>query len=82
MHVVEGIINMENERKELNHKINMLYRQLGKNVYDDLKQDRLKVKEYKKQTKAIKSLVKAICMLDIEMDSVEEEVSECLADKR
>lgn len=65
---------MDQKRNEINHKINMMYRQLGKMVHDDLNRDKLSVSRYKRYAGKIDTLIKTISLLDVEMDGVEEEV--------
>jgi ribosomal protein L40E len=54
--------------KELNHKINMQYRQLGKVVFEELKEEEDVPKAYKKQIKVIRKLI-----LEIEKHKVIDE---------
>ena len=64
---------MSDQYKELNHVVNMLYRQLGKELHDDLKNDKVNIRKYKSQTKKIENVIKAIRSLEISMDSVEDD---------
>ena len=59
---------MDEKRKELNSLINRMYRQLGKQVYNDLEGDYLSIKNYKKQAEKIRANIKAIQLLDITLD--------------
>ncbi|PKM55120.1 MAG: hypothetical protein CVV00_05290 [Firmicutes bacterium HGW-Firmicutes-5] len=59
---------MDEKRKELNSLINRMYRQLGKQVYNDLKSDYLSIKNYKKLADKIHANIKAIELLDITSD--------------
>lgn len=61
------------KNRELNHVINMMYRQLGKDLYDDLKKDKVNIKKYKSQSHKIDNVIKALRTLEISMDSVEDE---------
>lgn len=63
---------MDPKRKEINHSINMLYRQLGKVVYDDLKKDKLSISGYKKRAGKIDALIRTLRYLEVDMDNVEE----------
>lgn len=64
---------MSDQYKELNHVVNMLYRQLGKEVFNDLNNDKVNIKKYKSRSKKIENVIKAIRTLEISMDSVEDE---------
>lgn len=65
---------MDFKRKEINHEINMRYRQLGKRLFfDDLKNDRLRVSKYKNYAKQIDELIGTLVRLDVEMDNIEED---------
>ncbi len=64
---------MSNQYKELNHLVNMLYRQLGKELFDDLKNDKVNIRKYKSRSKKIENVMKAIRSQGISMDSVEDE---------
>jgi hypothetical protein len=59
---------MDEKRKELNSLINRMYRQLGKQVYNDLESDHLSIINYKKLADKIRSNIKAIQLLDITLD--------------
>lgn len=63
---------MSDKAKELNRVINRMYRQLGKDLYDDLKKDRVNIRKYKKGSKAIDNVIKAIRTLEITMDNLED----------
>lgn len=63
---------MDQKRREINHEINMQYRQLGKLVFGDLKNDRLNVSKYKRRAKKIEQLIRTIHLLEVEMDNVED----------
>lgn len=65
---------MDQKRKEVNHEINMRYRQLGKKLYDDLKKDHLNVSHYKKEMRKIDGLVKLTILLDVKMEGVDEPI--------
>ncbi len=64
---------MDAKRKELNHVINMMYRQLGKDLHDDLEVGKVNIKKYKSVSKKIDNVKKAIRLLEIEMDGLEAE---------
>ena len=64
---------MDNQTKELNHVINMMYRQLGKDLFDDLKNDKVNIRQYKNKSKRIENVIKAIQTLEISMDNLEDE---------
>ncbi|PKM56579.1 MAG: hypothetical protein CVU98_10525 [Firmicutes bacterium HGW-Firmicutes-3] len=59
---------MDEKRKELNSLINRMYRQLGKQVYNDLEKDHLSISNYKKLADKIRSNINAIQLLDITLD--------------
>lgn len=63
---------MREKRKDINHKINMLYRQLGKKIYEDLKDNQLNIKVYQVQKEKIDTLIDEIQTVDINMDNIEE----------
>lgn len=67
---------MEEKRREINHAINMMYRQLGKAVYDDLKKDKLNVSAYNRRINKIDGLIKTIRFMEVDMDNVEEPIAE------
>ena len=64
---------MSDKTKELNRLINRMYRQLGKDLYDDLKKDKVSIRQYKKSSKAIDEVIKTIRSLEISMDNLEDE---------
>lgn len=63
---------MDDKRKELNHVINMMYRQLGKDLFDDLKEDKVNIRSYRKQSRMIDNVIKAVRQLEIDMDNLED----------
>lgn len=67
---------MDQKRKEINHQINKMYRQLGKTLYDDLNKDHLNVSKYKRYSGKIDKMIRTINSLDIEMDNIEEVLEE------
>ncbi|PKM67995.1 MAG: hypothetical protein CVU95_04940 [Firmicutes bacterium HGW-Firmicutes-2] len=71
---------MDEKRKELNSLINRMYRQLGKQVYNDLESDHLSIINYKKLADKIRSNIKAIQLLDITLDyeSNEEDIDDVI----
>ncbi|MDF1618550.1 zinc ribbon domain-containing protein [Petrocella sp. FN5] len=64
---------MDEKRKELNSLINRMYRQLGKQVYNDLEKDHLSISSYKKLVDKIRSNINAIHLLDITLDHESED---------
>lgn len=63
---------MDKQEKELNHVINMMYRQLGKDLYEDLKNDKVNIHHYKNKSKRIDNVIKAIRTLEINMDNLDD----------
>ncbi len=64
---------MSDQIKALNHVINMMYRQLGKELYDDLKNDKVNIRGYKKHSRKIDNVIKAIRELEINMDNLDDD---------
>jgi len=64
---------MDEKRKELNSLINRMYRQLGKQVYNDLEGDYLSIKNYKKLAEKIRANIKVIQLLDNTLDHKSDE---------
>jgi len=64
---------MTKERKELNHQINRLYRQLGKKVYEDLQKNQLNIKTYQGQKEMIETYIAGIKKIDGDKEIVREE---------
>lgn len=64
---------MADQSRELNHVINMMYRQLGKELFDDLKKDQVNIRKYRSRSRRIENVIKALRSLEINMDSVEDE---------
>ena len=66
---------MEDKRKELNGLINRMYRQLGKDLFDDLNKERLNVDQYKKAAKKIDHVISAYYSLgDVQESSDDDDM--------
>ena len=64
---------MNEKTRELNHVINMMYRQLGKDLFDDLKKDKVNIRKYKNQSRHIDNVIKAMRSIEISTDKMHDE---------
>ena len=55
---------MKEQKRELNHLINMMYRQLGKDLYDDLKKDQVNIRKYRNLSRKIDNVIHAMESLE------------------
>ena len=64
---------MDNQAKALNRMINRLYRQLGKDLYDDLKKDQVNIRHYRNKSKHIDQVIQELHDLVMRVDKDEDE---------